>query len=74
MEAAMNTPEPAPLFQIPCRNLRSKEMYYQGLGQPEDEFSSGLHWCAKTQEGFGPDGQPAGKIECCCLERPCYIG
>ena len=44
--------------QPPCRNLRSKEMYY-AYGQEDDDYSSGVFWCAKTQEGFGPDGQPA---------------
>ena len=57
---------------IPCRDLRSKEMYYQGAGH-EDEYASGVYWCAKTQEGFGPDGQPAGKMEC-CAGRSCYVG
>jgi len=55
----------------PCRNLRSKEMYY-AYGEADDEFSSGCFWCAKTQEGFGPDGEPAGKAEC-CNGRQCYI-
>jgi len=47
-------------------------MYYQSPGQDEDEFSSGAYWCMKTQESFGPDGQPAGKIDCCAA-RACYI-
>ena len=38
--------------------MRSKEMYYEGHGQEDDEFSSGVFWCGKTQENFGPDGQP----------------
>ena len=57
--------------ETPCRNLRSKEMYY-AYGEAEDEFSSGCFWCAKTQEGFGPDGQGVSKAEC-CKERTCYI-
>ena len=67
----MNTPETKAQFQIPCRNLRCKEMYYHG--QEEDGFSSGIFWCSKTQEGFGPDGQPTGKTEC-CAGRTCYVG
>jgi hypothetical protein len=55
----------------PCRNLRSKEMYY-AYGQEDDEFASGCFWCAKTQEGFGPDGQAVSKAEC-CNGRTCYI-
>jgi len=58
-------------LQLPCRNLRSKEMYY-AYGEPDDEYSSGVFWCAKTQEGFGPDGQPVSKLEC-CNGRSCYI-
>ena len=57
---------------LPCRHLRSKEMYYQDYGQAEDEFSSGIFWCGKTQEDFGPDGQPCGKGEC-CAGRTCYL-
>src|SRR6266545_5628148 len=40
-----------------CRNLRSKEMFHQSPGQAEDEFSSGIYWCSKTCENFGPDSQ-----------------
>jgi hypothetical protein len=60
-------------LQIPCRNLRSKEMYYQSPGQLEDEFSGGVYWCEKTCENFGPDGQPVTKSEC-CAGRSCYVG
>ena len=63
-------PENTPSFQSPCRHLRNKEMHYQ-TGQEEDEFASGIHWCAKTQEAFGPDGQPAAKTDC-CTARTCY--
>jgi hypothetical protein len=68
----MSDTEKPPGFQLPCRHLRSKEMYYQAPGQAEDEFDSGAYWCARTQENFGPDGQPAGKIEC-CAGRSCYV-
>lgn len=66
--------EPIPLgsIKLPCRHLRSKEMYYQNYGAPDDEFSSGIYWCGKTQENFGPDGQTCGRNEC-CAERPCYL-
>lgn len=60
-------------FQIPCPNLRSKEMFYMSPGQEDDAFSSGLYWCTRTQETFGPDGQPVGKIEC-CAGRACFGG
>jgi len=48
-------------------------MYYESPGEEEDQFSSGIYWCGKTQEGFGPDGQAASKTEC-CNGRSCYIG
>ena len=68
----MNTPESSASLQSPCRHLRSKEMHYQNPGQQDDEFSSGVHWCAKTQEAFGPDNEAAGKTEC-CAGRSCYV-
>ncbi len=52
--------------------MRSKEMYYQGAGQEDDPFSSGIFWCKQTHENFGPDGQPCGKTEC-CAGRSCYL-
>ena len=51
--------------------MRCKEMYYHG--QQEDEYASGIYWCSKTQENFGPDGQPVGKTDC-CAGRSCYVG
>jgi len=69
----MNSPENSPQLQTPCRKLRSKEMYYQSQGQDDDEFSSGIFWCGKTQENFGPDGQPVSKTDC-CTGRGCYVG
>jgi hypothetical protein len=71
-----NQPENPPIslanLKMPCRHLRSKEMYYQEYGAPDDEFSSGIYWCGKTQENFGPDGHPCGRGEC-TGERTCYI-
>jgi len=58
-------------LQAHCRHLRCKEMYYQG--NQEDEYASGAYWCSQTQENFGPDGEPAGKTEC-CAGRTCYVG
>ena len=69
----MNEAENSPHLQLPCRHLRSKEMYYQSASQAEDEFSSGIYWCGKTCENFGPDGRPATKTEC-CAGRVCYVG
>ena len=67
----MKQPEASAKYPTPCRHLRSKEMFYQNAAQ-EDEFCSGVYWCTKTHEGFGPDGEPAGKVQC-CASRPCYI-
>jgi hypothetical protein len=67
----MNPSESAPQIQIPCRNLRCKEMYHEAPGHQEDEFSSGLYWCTKTHENFGPDGEPVGKSRCCAT-RACF--
>jgi len=57
-------------FEIPCRNLRNKEMYYQA--PEEDEYASGIFWCGKTHESFGPDGEPVSKKQC-CEGRSCYL-
>ena len=59
-------------LKIPCRHLRSKEMYYQEYGAADDEFSSGVYWCGKTQENFGPDGEPCSRGNC-SAERTCYL-
>ena len=67
----MNNSETPPQFQARCRHLRSKEMYHQAAGQPDDEFASGQFWCAKSQENFGPDGQPVSGTEC-CASRSCF--
>ena len=61
---------------LPCKYLRSKEMYYEQPGAENvdgDPFASGVYWCARTQEAFGPDGEPAEKSECQC-GRSCYVG
>lgn len=68
----MNPTQSQSLHRPVCRNLRSKEMFHQEPATSEDAFSSGIYWCAKTQESFGPDGQCAGKTEC-CADRPCYL-
>ena len=58
---------------LPCKFLRSKEMFYEQPGdEADDESVSGVFWCARTQEAFGPDGEPAEKDECQC-GRSCYL-
>lgn len=59
-------------FKVPCRHLRSKEMYYQDFGTPDDQYASGIFWCGRTQESFGPDGHSCGKEEC-GGQRSCYL-
>lgn len=55
----------------PCKCLRSKDMYYKAEPFAEDEFSSGIYWCAQTQDAIGPDNQPVDS-EDCDLGRECY--
>ena len=69
----MNAKQKGPRFRAPCRNLRSKEMYHEAGGEGDEQFASGIYWCAQTQENFGPDGQAADKTGC-CTGRQCYLG
>jgi hypothetical protein len=60
------------IVQIPCRHLRSKEMFHQEIGESDDhECASGLYWCGRSQESFGPDGEAVEKSSC-CQGRSCY--
>lgn len=45
-------------------------MYYNA--PDDDAYASGVFWCGKTHESFGPDGQAADKTEC-CEGRSCYL-
>lgn len=66
--------QPSGTMTTPCKVLRSKEMFYEAPDQESDDaFASGAYWCGKTQEPFGPDGEPAEKEACQC-GRSCYIG
>ena len=69
----MNSSESSPLMSAACQRLRSKEMYHASSGGAADEFASGIYWCTKTHEAFGPDGEPAGRAEC-GPGRTCYHG
>jgi hypothetical protein len=66
MEAQENSQK----FELPCKYLRSKEMYYQAA--EDDSFASGVYWCTRTHEAFGPDGGPVAKAEC-CAGRTCFL-
>ena len=61
------------LLKRQCPFLRNKEMYYGESGLEDEAFSSGAFWCTKTQEAFGPDGEPAGGEEC-RAGRSCFPG
>ena len=66
----MNTNDNSTNLKRPCRYLRNKEMFYHGV--EDDAFASGIFWCSKTHENFGPDGVEAAKTEC-CAGRSCYV-
>ena len=66
----MDNTETSAEYEIPCRYLRNKEMFYHA--QENDEFASGIYWCTQTNEPFGPDGQPCDKKHC-CEGRACYL-
>ena len=51
-------------FVFPCKHIRSKEMYHQAEMLADDSYSSGIFWCKRTHETFGPDGEPVEKVEC----------
>jgi hypothetical protein len=70
MQETPPNPENPGGIALPCRHLRNKEMYYQG--NEDDECASGIYWCARTQEAFGPDSQIVGKNDC-CAGRSCFI-
>jgi hypothetical protein len=72
VQPATNEPVTLAEFKVPCRHLRSKEMYYQDFGAPDDPYASGIFWCGRTQESFGPDGHSCGK-EDCGGQRSCYL-
>ncbi|GMW01136.1 MAG: hypothetical protein AMXMBFR84_22730 [Candidatus Hydrogenedentota bacterium] len=57
-------------LNLPCKYLRSKEMYYQ-TGYEEEAFSSDAFWCTKTHQSYGPDKNPVGKSEC-AQGRTCF--
>jgi hypothetical protein len=69
----MNESTSTPQLTLPCQNLRSKEMFHSEPGAEDDAYSSGIYWCLKTHEGFGPDGQPTGR-KACCAGRSCFVG
>jgi hypothetical protein len=60
---------------IHCLKLRTKGMYVQSTVDPDeatfyDNYQASAYWCAATQTGFGPDGQPV-RPDACCGDRGC---
>jgi len=63
-------------FGVHCLLIRHKGMYTFELPNPGegkffDAYDAGAYWCAETQSGFGPDGQPVRPDVCqngrgCC--------
>jgi hypothetical protein len=60
---------------VHCLKLRTKGMYIPTLVDPDectfyDTYDTSAYWCAMTQTGFGPDGEPTGP-DACCHGRGC---
>ena len=68
----MNETQQNANLALPCRNLRCNQMYYLSAAQPDDYLDTSVFWCCRTQEAFGPDGQPIGRREC-CAGRECFL-
>jgi len=57
------------LKNLPCKHLRSKEMFYDNGIPLEDRSGSGIFWCAHTHNCLGPDGTVAARDQCGPSER-----
>lgn len=68
----MNSPESLSSFRVPCKYLRTNNMYYSDVGSEDAASPDSVYWCTKTHETFGPDGEPASKSEC-CTGRKCHV-
>ena len=66
---------PEPVFQPPCRHLRSKAIYVTGNPDPDDASEAGSHryscWCNRTLRTIGPDEAPVERGGC-IIGRDCY--
>jgi hypothetical protein len=56
---------------LPCKHLRSKEMFYDTGTPLEERSGSGIFWCEHTQRCLGPDDSPVSREEC-VPQRGCY--
>jgi len=62
-------------FGVHCLSIRHKQMYTTSVPNPgEDKFydayDAAAYWCAHTQTGFGPDGDPV-RPDVCRAGRGC---
>lgn len=60
---------------VHCCKLRTKGMYINavvdaGEASLYDPYDATWYWCAATQTGFGPDGEPV-RADLCCGDRCC---
>ena len=58
-----------------CLRLRTKSMFLTSVVDPAeatlyDPYETAAYWCAETQTGFGPDGQPV-RPDVCRSGRGC---
>ena len=74
---------PKIIVGLHCLNLRTKGMYIPALVDPDeatfyDSYETSAYWCAMTQTGFGPDGEPVRPDSCChdrgCCKLTCGLG
>ena len=70
---ALNSPKITP--GVHCLKIRTKGMYVQSIVDPDestfyDKYEASAYWCAMTQTGFGPDGEPV-RPDLCCSGRGC---
>ena len=52
---------------VHCLSLRHKGMYITSVSDPDeatfyDSYDQTAYWCVETQTGFGPDGEPCGRM------------
>jgi len=70
---ALNSPKIT--VGVHCLKIRTKGMYVQSIVDPDeatfyDKYEASAYWCASTQTGFGPDGEPV-RPDLCRNGRGC---
>ena len=66
---------PKIIVGVHCLKLRTKSMYIKAVVDPDeatfyDKYEASAYWCASTQTGFGPDGEPV-RADMCRGGRGC---